>query len=219
MLKKILISVGLLAQVYVPPVHAEDFGNLAFNIGGGVSTPLNPTSNYASINGHFAVGAGYNADKANSILGEFQWNGMPPNLRALHPSDVPFGSVNQYSLTANYRHKWDKLGGSPIGAYLIGGGGWYYRHASVSKTFVLPPSTACTPIFAWWGFTCATSGFVDTAQIAANGTSAGGLNAGGGFTIQLSDSGWKFYVESRYNYAWSRIPSTFIPVTFGFRFK
>jgi hypothetical protein len=39
-------------------------------------------------------------------------------------------------------------------------------------------------------------------------------------TIRLSDTGWKFYVESRYHYAFTqRIATTLIPVTFGFRFN
>jgi Outer membrane protein beta-barrel domain len=219
MFKKIMISVGLLAPVCVPLVHADDFSKLAFNIGGGVSTPLSPTSDFVGISGNFDTGAGYNIDKSNSVIGEFAWNGMPPNLTSLHPVGAPFGSINQYSLTANFRHKWDRLGGSPFGVYLIGGGGWYYRHASVDKNYVIPPATVCQPIYTFWGYTCTTGSFVDTVQIASKGTSAGGLDAGGGFTIRLSDSGWHFYVESRYNYAWSRIPSTFVPVTFGFRFN
>jgi Outer membrane protein beta-barrel domain len=219
MFKKIMISVGLLAPICVPAVQAADFSKFAFNTGGGVSTPLSPTSNYAGVSGNFQAGAGYNIDKTNSIIGEFAWNGLPPNITTLHPAGTPFGSVNQYSLTANYRHQWDRLGGSHFGVYLIGGGGWYYRHASLNRDFVVAPGTVCTPVFTWWGLTCTNGGFVNTVQRGARGTSMGGINAGGGFTIRISDSGWKFYVESRYNYAWSsRVPSTFIPVTFGFRY-
>jgi hypothetical protein len=36
-----------------------------------------------------------------------------------------------------------------------------------------------------------------TEAIASRGNSAGRVIAGGGFTVRLSDSGWKFYVESR----------------------
>jgi len=36
----------------------------------------------------------------------------------------------------------------------------------------------------------------------------------------LTQMGWKFFVESRYNYAWNRfIPTTFVPVSIGFRFN
>jgi hypothetical protein len=56
--------------------------------------------------------------------------------------------------------------------------------------------------------------------VASHGTSAGGLDVGAGFTIRLTSMGWKFFVESRYNYAWSSfIPTTVIPVSIGFRFN
>jgi hypothetical protein len=137
-----------------------------------------------------------------------------------HPVNAPFGNVNLYTLTANYRYSFDKIRGSRFGVYLIGGGGWYYRRTSVDRDFVVPPGTVCEPIFTWWGYTCDPNGFVFTATLASRGVSAGGVNAGTGFSIRLSDSGWKFYTEARYHYAWStRIPSTLIPVTFGIRFN
>ena len=102
---------------------------------------------------------------------------------------------------------------------MIAGGGWYYRFASIDKTYTVLPGTPCLPIYdlvgLWMRY-----GFTVTETIASKGNSAGGVNAGVGFTIRLSDKGWKFYVESRYHYAWSnRIPTTFVPVTFGFRFN
>jgi hypothetical protein len=55
-----------------------------------------------------------------------------------------------------------------------------------------------------------TVGFVVTETIAQKGTNAGGVNA------RFGDSGWEFYAEARYHYAWSPVMSTsFIPVTFG----
>jgi Outer membrane protein beta-barrel domain len=217
--KKFALSLGLLGLCMVP-LHADDFSKLNFNIGGGVTTPLNPTALYTGISGNFVAGAGYNIDKKDSIIGEFMWSGMPPNLSILHPVNAPFGSINLYTLTANYRHSFNKIGGSHFGAYVIAGGGWYYRYASVDKNYVVPPGTTCQPIYTWWGYGCDTSGFVYTATVAYKGTSAGGVNGGAGFTIRLSDSGWKFYVESRYHYAWSPfVATTQIPVTFGFRFN
>ena len=217
MIQKIVLSIFLLGAAVLTQLHAQDFSKLAFNIGGGMSTPLNPTGNYAGLGGNFAVGAGYNIDKKNTVFGEFQWNGLPPNTDFNIPNP-PFGSVNLYSLTANYRRHMDRLGGSPFGVYAIAGGGWYYRFASVDRTFFVTPGTPCLPLFFWWGFGCEAQAVTET--VASRGNSAGGVNAGGGFTIRLSDSGWKFYVESRYNYAWSnRIATTFVPVTFGFRFN
>jgi hypothetical protein len=218
--KSVTIYITLLAAAAVLPVCADDFSKGNFNIGGGVSTPLNPTANYAGVSGNFVAGGGYNLDKHNAIIGEFMWNGLPPSIRLFHPINGLTGSVNLYSITANYRFQVERIRKSHFGAYVIGGGGWYYRYASVDKNFVVPPNTVCQPIYTWWGFACDSNGYVYSAQIAWKGQSAGGVNAGTGFTIKLSDTGWKFYVESRYHYAWhNRIPSTVVPVTFGLRYN
>jgi hypothetical protein len=214
------VSLGLLGAVCILPLPADDFSKLNFNIGGGVTAPLNPTAQFVGVSGNFVAGAGYNINRSNAIIGEFMWAGLPPNNDVFHPINAPFGNVNLYTLTANYRYSFDKIRGSRFGVYLIGGGGWYYRRTSVDRDFVVPPGTVCEPVFTWWGYACDPNGFVFTATLASRGVSAGGVNAGTGFSIRLSDSGWKFYTEARYHYAWStRIPSTLIPVTFGIRFN
>jgi hypothetical protein len=218
MSKKHLIPIILLSAAGLTRLHAQDFSKFNFNIGGGMTSPINPTAQYVGLSGNFDVGAGYNLDKKNAITAEFMWNGLPPNT-VVHLPNAPFGSINLYSITTNYRHHIDSIGGSPFGAYVIAGGGWYYRYASIDKSYTVPPGTVCQPIYSWWGYGCDT-GYTVTDTIAAKGNSTGGINAGAGFTIRLSDTGWKFYVESRYHYAWSnRIPTTFVPVTFGFRFN
>jgi len=84
----------------------------------------------------------------------------------------------------------------------------------------VPPQTVCQPIYYWWGYGCSTGGFVNSVTVAYKGASAGGLNVGGGFTIRLSDTRWKFYTEARYTYAWSNfIHSELIPITFGLRYN
>jgi hypothetical protein len=201
-------------------VPLQGQSRLAFNIGGGVSTPLNPTGNYTGVSANFDVGAGYNLDKKNSISGEFLWSGLSPSVFTAHPVDLPSGSINLYSLTVNYRHHIDSIKGSPLGVYGIVGGGWYYRYASVDKNYTVPPGTVCQPVYGWYGYGCDASGYVYSATVAYRGNSAGGLNAGVGFTIRFADSGWKFYTEARYNYAFSsRIATTLIPVTMGIRYN
>jgi hypothetical protein len=93
------------------------------------------------------AGAGHNINKHNSIIGEFMWSGLPPGLSVLRSIDAPFRNVNLYTLTANYRRSINKIGGSPFGAYLIGGGGWYYPYTSVDKNYFVPPGTTCQPIY------------------------------------------------------------------------
>jgi len=189
------------------------------NVGGGVSTPLNPTGAYTGVSGNFNFGAGYNIDRKNSITGEFMWSGLPTDLVTIHPIDSPTGKINLYSLTVNYRHHIDSIKGSVFGVYAIGGGGWYYRYSSIDKNLTVPSATPCYPIYGWWGYTCDPNGYVYSQTVAYKGRSAGGLNGGVGFTIRLSDSGWMFYTEARYHYAFTQgIPTTLIPVTMGIRY-
>jgi hypothetical protein len=221
--KKILYLLAFLSIIWLAPLQAEEIQKLTFDIGGGVSAPLNPIARYVGTSGNFVTGAGVNLNKNNSIEGDFMWSGLPPNLTNFHPLLLPRGSMNLFTLTANYRYHLDNIGGSMFGAYLIGGGGWYYRHFSINKNFIVPPNTVCQPVWFWWGYGCDSSGFVASAEIASGGNSAGGVDAGAGFTVKIGNKGWKFYTEARYNYAWSRgiarIPTTLIPVTLGIRYN
>src|SRR3954465_7010059 len=119
MSKKILVSIGLFCAGWILPLHGQTKFN--FNVGGGVSTPLNPTGAYTGVSGNFNFGAGYNIDKKNSISGEFMWSGLPTSVFTLHPIDAPSGNINLYSLTVNYRHHIDSIHGSPFGLYGIAG--------------------------------------------------------------------------------------------------
>jgi len=219
MSRTFLISIALLTAALVEPIAAQDVSKLNANIGGGVTTPLNPTARFAGVSGNFVFGGGYNINKQNAIIGEFMWAGLPPDITAIHPINAPFGSVNLYSLTANYRFQAEKLNGSRFGVYTIAGGGWYYRYSQVDKNYFVPPTTVCQPDYVYWGYSCDTGGFVVSQTVAYKGRSAGGLNAGVGFTIRMGDSDWKFYIESRYHYAFhDTVRTTLVPVTFGFRF-
>ncbi|HEY1342439.1 MAG TPA: hypothetical protein VGF59_33275 [Bryobacteraceae bacterium] len=220
MFQKLSAATGLLGVLLAAPLAGQNYSRFTTHMGGGISTPLNPTGAYTGVSGNFDVGAGYNLGKNDAIIGEFMWSGLPTSISAIHPVKAPDGKINLYTLTVNYRHQKDRIHGSPLGVYLVGGGGWYYRYSSLDKNFVVPPGTACQPIYGWWGYGCDTSGYVYSETVAYRGTSAGGVNAGAGFTLRFADSNWKFFTEARYHYAWSqRIPTTLIPVTFGIRFN
>jgi hypothetical protein len=221
--KSIVVSIGLLSAAASGSLMGQDLDelkNLNFNVGGGLSMPVNPTARYFGVNGNVVSGVGANFNNHNSIEGDFMWSGLSPSISLVHPITRPTGHVNVFALTGNYRFHIDNIAESAFGVYIVGGGGWYFRHTSIDKNFLVPPATVCQPIYNWWGFACDSSGFVQSVTIASHGTSAGGLNAGAGFTVKVGDMGWKFFVESRYNYAWSAfIPTTLVPVSFGFRFN
>jgi hypothetical protein len=220
MSKQILFATALLGAACFVPMRAQDLSKFTFNLGGGISTPLNPTGSYSGMSGNFVFGAGYNLNKKNAIIGEFLWSGLPLNRFVINPIEAPFSNINLYSLTANYRHQFERIKGSPFGVYTVMGGGWYHRYTSIDKNYTVAPGTPCMPIYSWWGYTCDPYGYVYTQTVAAKGVSAGGLNGGVGFTIRFADSNFRFFTEARYHYAFSeRIPTTLIPVTFGFRYN
>src|SRR5215472_10316259 len=234
-----LLAIGLLVALFAVPAHADEAQESPFNfhIGGGFGVPLNPTANFTGLSGSFQVGGGPNLTKHQSIVGEFLWQGMPPNHNSLLPvenavcllnpvvnplsTSVPCSvasinaSANLYALTANYMYR---VEGERFGYYFIGGGGWYYRVAKLSVPG-LAPGTVCAPAWDWWGYSCV-NGFVSTdTTLASRGVSSGGVNVGLGVTLRLSQSGIKFYIEARYHYSpqGGRVSTQIVPVTFGFR--
>ena len=139
--------------------------------------PVNPTARYFGVNGNVVTGVGANFNKNNSIEGDFLWSGLLPALSLVHPINTPTGNVNLFSLTGNYRFHIDRIGDSAFGIYVIPGGGWYYRHISINKNYLVPPLTVCQPVYNWWGYPCDSNGYVQSVTIASHGTSAGGLDA------------------------------------------
>jgi hypothetical protein len=135
------------------------------------------------------------------------------------PVNGPNGSVNVLSFTGEYRWHYDDIAHSIFGVYVLAGGGYYHRGVDISKSFVAPPLTVCQPLYYFWGFRCTSAGVVDTTVSGGRGSGSGGANAGFGFTVSIGD-GWKLFAEARYTYVFSPyVPTTFIPVTFGFRFN
>ncbi len=222
MAKRIILLISALAGLWVLPLHAQDYGKFdkfTFSVGGGITTPLNPTAQFTGISGNFITSAGYKISKEHSINGEFMVAGLPGSVYAIQPVKLPTVSSNVYYLGANYRFQADHLRGSPFGIYSIVGGGWYDRYITLNQDYVVPPNTVCQPIYDWWGYACAPSGYVYTQQVARKGTSGGGVNAGFGFTIALAGR-LKFFTEARYHYAFhGNVATTMVPVTMGFRFN
>jgi len=218
-----LLLIAALAAASRPCARAQDEATdsrLNTNLGMGVSVPLNPTARLVGSSVNVVVGAGYNFNRHSSFVGQFMWNGLPANKDALRPiwvvakaRDIS-GSSNLFALTANYRLQKQ---GHVFGAYAIGGGGLYYRRASLSREVVVGTGTVCSPTWLYWGFTCV-SGVVSQDQtLISAGSSAFGGNGGAGFTIRINDEGYKFYVESRYHYAPTKNLSTqLMTVTLGF---
>jgi hypothetical protein len=88
---QILILAAVLRAPFLFPLEAEELEAFTFNIGGGVSAPLNPMARFVGVNGNFRSGAGFNINKNNSIEGDFMWNVIPQS------NGSPSGSVAQWN--------------------------------------------------------------------------------------------------------------------------
>ena len=214
-----VFAVSLIAVAWAALSRAQD-SKITTNLGAGVSVPLNPTASLAGVNANAVVGVGYNIDRHNSIIGQFMWAGLPPNHDAFGPIQAVAGRrdinghANLFTLTGNYRYR---IQGKVWGAYLIGGGGWYYRYAKLSREVDVGQGIVCGPSWEFWGYGCVSGTVSQDQTLISTGSSAFGGNVGAGFTIRITDDGYKFYVEARYHYAPTRnIATTLIPITLGF---
>jgi hypothetical protein len=221
-LTKTLVSTILIATAHQQSLLAQEAkdSKINTNLGMGLTVPLNPTGQFVGSSANAVVGVGYNMTRHHSLVGQFMWAGLPPNRNVLLPIRIVAGannisgSSNLFTLTGNYRYQRE---GKTFGAYVIGGGGMYYRRSSVSRDVIVGAGTVCGPSWLYFGYGCV-SGLVSEDRTLISGAStAFGGNGGVGFTIRINEDGYKFYVEARYHYAPNKdIPTTFIPVTLGF---
>jgi hypothetical protein len=206
------------AQESPPSTFRRLNSNAAFNI----SVPVNQTSQYASTAWGFTYGAGYNFNQQHAVFGEVMWNTLYPTNQALAPirAMAQYSNINAHgnlvALTANYRLQFE---GKTYGTYLVVGGGMYYRQASLSQTVAAGESVTCSPAWLWWGFTCSSGVVTGNQSLASFSSIAPGGNIGIGFTVAIPDSGYRFYIESRYHYAANKgVATQLIPIAIGVRF-
>lgn len=217
----LFLTIALSATLLAQDDYGED-SKLNTNLGIPWSVPLNPIAKLASFGWGTTVGAGYNLSPRNAIIGEFMWNRLFVSSSTLAPlraaAQAPDlnGHGNLYALTANYRFE---MRGRSLGAYFIGGGGFYYRNAELSRHIVTGTATACTREWLFWGFVC-TNGFVSSDQtLASSASGTWGANGGIGFTVKVGEPRYRLYLEARYHYApTTRFNTQLIPITMGIRF-
>ncbi|MGA8044358.1 MAG: hypothetical protein WCA37_16300 [Terracidiphilus sp.] len=219
-----MMSCALIAQSAPPgspdEPKAEPRGSLYLSIP--IAIPLNPAAQAVNLGFGLTVGGGYRLARHQVAVGEFMWNNLFPNgttltrIRTTLDDPKANASVGVMGLTANYRYE---LEGKKLGTYLIGGGGLYYRHTSLSESVITSSSIPCTPTWQWLGFTC-TNGYVTPNQKLGNwSATSGGINGGVGFTTKFGEAPCQFYVESRYHYAPSgRVNTQLINIAFGIRY-
>jgi len=193
--------------------QAQDFPRWNFNIGGGVGFPLSTTSDFVGNGGNFVVGGGPNFTRYLGVNSEFMWQDLPIKGSVINAFS-PDANAREYSVTLNGILQ--NPGTSRIGAYIIGGGGWYHRSGKATAQ-VLVPGTVCPAFWNWWG-TCVNGLWPADVVIASGSSNSFGGNIGAGVSVRIAESPVKFYTEVRYHHAsHNTIDTDLLPLTFGFR--
>jgi hypothetical protein len=192
------------------------------NLGFTMSAPLNPLGQFATLGLGMSVGAGYNFTRRHAVVGEFMWNHLNVDNAAVNAIrdtlQNPFLNAKSdvFAFTANYRYE---LRGKALGTYFIGGGGLYYRNASLSQRVVTGSGITCTPVWLWWGFSCESGTVTANQTVRGSSSNALGMNGGIGFTARVGDAPYRIYVESRYHWAPNKgISTQLATITIGIRY-
>jgi hypothetical protein len=202
--------------------HGDDNPSFSSSMGLSLSAPISPIRHYVSTGLGVDYSAGYNFTRRHAIVGEFMWNWLFSTDEALQPLRVALQTPNidahgnLFAVTVNYKFE---LRGKLLGAYLITGGGGYYRNASITKEIPTGTEINCQPVWLWWGYSCS-EGLTTTSLTVAHASSGAlGATAGVGFTIRVGEAPYRWYVETRYHYAPNRnIATQLVTTTIGFRY-
>lgn len=236
---------------YTDSSHNADGSNkYTFEVGGGLTLPTGGTKSYAKTSYNFQGGVGRNFNKKLGVIAQFDWDnfGIQTNtlnnllaiyngLGATDSSGAALtqlnGSSHIWSLTLNPIYNF--VGGEKLGAYVIGGAGFYHKTA----TFSVPEiGTGYDPYYGYYQFQA-------NATLDSYTSNAVGGNVGIGFTYKLSRfANERLFAEARYVYTANQrrpyydgngtnptssatyfnvfpqnsAPTTYIPVKFGLRF-
>ena len=211
---RVSLCIAAFASAAISQEASQQAPPLNFNVGGGVGFPLGATSDFSGNGGTFVVGGGPNFGRFFGLSGEFMWNNLPIKSSVLRAIEVPSVSARQYALTLNGILRVPTHG--KLGAYLIGGGGWYHRSGELTAPIVVP-GTVCSTFWVWWG-SCVSGLFPANAVLASSSSNAFGGNFGGGLTFGLGTQNTKVYTEVRYHHAsYNHVNTNLLPLTFGLR--
>src|SRR5260370_13790824 len=125
------------------------------SLGMPLNAPLSPIAQHVSWGLGLTAGAGYNFTRRHALVGDFMWNSLYPTNQTLRPIQIALhtnkvsGHGNLFALTGGYKLE---LRGRTLGTYFIGGGGWYYRTASLSRPVPDGTTLGCIPARVYWGY-------------------------------------------------------------------
>jgi opacity protein-like surface antigen len=204
--------------------YADDTGlvpRITWNVGGQVAFPLGAQADRVGTGWGFAVGLTYNPAPVYGIQLEYAADWASLLSGKLANAGITGDAFMQYfDLNAVVR----PLHTGRVTLYLVGGGGLYYRRATVTQI----TGTALAPYCDPWLYYCSVVPVATGSVIGARSSWDWGLDAGVGLAIGAITH-VRFYVEARYHYIFGpsynapgggtrTADGQFLPLTVGARF-
>ena len=209
---KFLYTTVCAAVLLTLPCAAQNTNHFTYHFGGGWTEPMKATGVRLDRGFNLGAGAGVNVVPEFGVTVDFGSNRLGVNPTTLASVGVPGGSARIYSLTLQpvvrlgARHRFN--------GYITAGGGFYRR----TVEFTEPSVQVVTGFDPFFGAFFPVAIPVNTV-LGSFTQNRGGVNAGAGIQVGLhGDSNAKFFMEGKYHYMYSSPRrTTFLPVTFGFR--
>ena len=196
---------AVVVLVAAMPAFAQD-RPVGFNFGGGWAFPASGFGGAFNTGWNGSVGATYNITPQIGFQGEYMYDRLGGPDRNINVFATPVATAStsgliesnhqMHSTTFNlvYSPYASESASKPLGAYFVGGGGYYHR-----KIQLTTPSVGYTSVCDPYWLTCYPA-LVEVDRIIGDRSSNDfGINLGAGMTFGTDA---KFYVESRWHYVW-----------------
>jgi hypothetical protein len=204
-----------------PAVESGVTGRLVWNIGGTVLVPLADSEKRNNVGGGIAAGLTYNFSAVAGVQLEYGADWTTLKTGNLSNIGISGNGLFQY-FDLNLLVRPFMLG--PVGVYLVGGGGLYYRRAEITRASGTTLATYCDP----WFFYCSAVPVSAESLIGSRSRWDWGLDAGIGFTLPIAEPA-RLYLEVKYHYIFGptftdssntarKADGQFLPIALGVRF-
>jgi opacity protein-like surface antigen len=212
------LSATLLGLLFASsPAFAQDHKPVDLNVGFGVIFPTSDLKNDFNAGWNGTIGVTFNVNEKLGFLVDYTYDRMNGPSKTISVTSNPIaGAVTNGVIDSNHQMHvvtFDAVykatsKDSPVGGYILGGGGYYHRIVQLTS-----PSVGFTSICDPFWYVCYPIAVPVTQIIGDRSSNDFGINFGGGITFGHEA---KFYVEARYHYvigkditpSTSNLPST-----------
>jgi hypothetical protein len=222
MLIGLAAAVPARGQFYGPEQELGVTGPLVWNFGGAAVVPLGPQADRLNLGGGFTAGLTFNPHPVLGLQLEYggSWASLKSGSGPLAAQGIGGTGSFQY-LDLNLVVHPGRAG--PASFYLVGGGGLYYRYATITRV----TGTAVVPYCDPWLYYCSATPVSTGTVLGSRSSWDWGLDAGLGVTFAVAPP-LRLYLEARYHYVFGPSFTTstgqrrtadgeFLPLVIGIR--